>query len=65
MLKYCSCDKACQFSALWGIPWQSNLENLTIDDKFINKRVRLFMQQTMCWEEQNICTSWQGCEIAA
>ena len=35
--KYCSCDQACQFSALYGTPWWSYLENLTIDDKFINK----------------------------
>ena len=36
----------------WG-----SLENLTIDEKFINKRVRLFVHQTMCffkkcWEEK-------------
>ena len=46
--KYYSCDKACQYSALQGIPWPSYLENLTIDNKFINKRVRLFIHQTMC-----------------
>ena len=40
--KYCSCEQACQFSALQGTPWWSYLENLTIDDKFINKRVRLY-----------------------
>ena len=28
------------------------LENLTIDDEFINKRVRLFIHQTMCQEEK-------------
>ena len=33
--EYCSCDQACQFSALWGTLWQSYLENLTIDEKFI------------------------------
>ena len=44
--KYCSCDKACQFSALQGTPRRSYLENLTIDNKFINKRVRLFIHQT-------------------
>ena len=62
--KYCSCEQACQFSALQGTPWWSYLENLTIDDKFINKRVRLYMHQTMYGEEKNICTSQQGCEIA-
>ena len=46
--KYCSCDKVCQFSAWEGTPWRSYLENLTIDDKCINKRVRLFIHQTMC-----------------
>ena len=45
--KYCSCDKACHFSALWGTPWRSYLENPTIDDKFINKRVLLFINQMM------------------
>ena len=44
--KYCSCDKTCQFSALQGAPRRSYLENLTIDDKLINKRVRLFIHQT-------------------
>ena len=34
--KYCSYDKACQFSAQW-----SYLENLEIEDKFVSKRVRL------------------------
>ena len=43
--KYCSCDKACHFSALWGTPSQSYLENPTVDCKFINKRVRLFINQ--------------------
>ena len=37
--KYCSYDQVCQFSVLEGTPWRSYLENLTIDDKFINKRV--------------------------
>ena len=41
MEKYCSCDKECQFSALQGIFWQSNLEKLTISDRYINKRLRL------------------------
>ena len=45
--KYCSCDQACQFS-----PWRRYLENLTIDDKFINKRVRLFIHQAMLREEK-------------
>ena len=44
--KYCSCDKACQFSALQGTPWWSYLENLTIDDKLINKRLQLFIHET-------------------
>ena len=48
--KYCSCDQACQVSALLVTTWQSYLENLTIDDKFINKRVQLFIHQTMCQE---------------
>ena len=43
--KYCSCDQACQFSASYGTPCRSNFENLTIDDKFINKRVRLFREE--------------------
>ena len=58
--KYCSCNKACQFSALQGTPWWSYLENTTIDDKFINMRVRLFVHQHVsktCWEEKNIRTS--------
>ena len=63
--KYCSCDQACQFSALQGTPWRSYLEKLTIDDKFINKRVRLFIHQTTCREEKIICTSSQGCKIAS
>ena len=37
--KYCSCDKACQFSALYGTPWRRYLENLTTDEKSINKPV--------------------------
>ena len=43
--KYCSCDKACPFSAVYGTARWSNSENLTID-KYINKRVRLFIPQT-------------------
>ena len=42
---YCSGDKACQFSALQGTPRRSYLEKPTIDDKFINKRVRPFIHQ--------------------
>ena len=45
--KHYSCNKACQFSASQGTPWRSYLENLTIDDKVINRRVRLFTYQ-MC-----------------
>ena len=44
--KYCSCGKAWQFSALQGTPCRSYLENPITDDKFINKRVRLFIHQT-------------------
>ena len=62
--KYCSCDQACQFLTLYGTPWRSYLENLTIDDKFINKRVRLFIHQAMCREEKGISTLQQGCEIS-
>ena len=32
----------------------SYLENMTIDDKFINKRVRLFIHQAMCREEKKL-----------
>ena len=39
--KYCSYDKVCHFSALWDTPWWNYLENLEIDDKFINKATRL------------------------
>ena len=46
--KYCSCDKACQFLALIGFTMTEFLENLTTDDKFINKRVRPLIHQTMC-----------------
>ena len=53
--KYCSCDIACQFSALYDTPCRIYLENLTIEDKFINKR--LFIHQTLCREEKNIITS--------
>ena len=45
---YCLCDKAYQCSALQSTPWRSYSENLTIDNKFINKRVRFFIYQTMC-----------------
>ena len=37
VVDYCSYDQLCQFSVLSGSFWQSYLENLTIDDKFINK----------------------------
>ena len=40
-------------------------ENLTIDDKFINKRVRVFIHQTMCREEKIVSMSQQGYKIAA
>ena len=46
--KYCSRDKACQLSALWGIFWWIYLEKLIIGDKYINKRVQLYTHQTMC-----------------
>ena len=46
--RYCSCDKTCQFLTLQGKPSRSYLETLTIDYKFMNKRIRLFIHQTMC-----------------
>ena len=56
--KYCSCDKACQFQ-LYRVHLDGViLENLEFDDKFVNKRVRLFIHQTMrfshqtCWEKK-------------
>ena len=52
--KYCSNNQICQFSAFQGKPWRRYLENLTFDDKFINKRVRLFIHQRMCREEKII-----------
>ena len=58
--KYCSFDKACQFSALENTPWWSYLANLEIDDKFVNKWVLRFIHQTMmrvsktCWEDKNL-----------
>ena len=55
--KHCSCNQACQFSVSQSTPWRSYLENLTIDDKFINKWVWLFMYQTKCQEEKIISTS--------
>ena len=55
--KVCLCGQACQFSAVKGTPWWSYLEKLTIDDKFTNKRPRLFIHQTMCREEKIISTS--------
>ena len=48
--KYCSCDEACQFSALWGTSRQSYLENLTNDNKFKNTQVRLFIYPMMSQE---------------
>ena len=33
------------------------LENLTFDDKFANKRARLFLHQTMCREEKIIIST--------
>ena len=62
--KYCSCDRVCKVSALEATLWRNYLENLTIDDKLINKRVPLFIHQTMCREEQIVSTSQQGWEIA-
>ena len=57
------------FSFILGISGRSYLENLTIDGKFINKRVRLLLHETMCREEKNFSTNKvmnyeQGCEIA-
>ena len=51
--KYCVCDQAYQVSALKGTPSPSCLENLTIDDKFKNKRVRLFIHQ-QCVEKKKL-----------
>ena len=56
-LKYCSCDKACQFSALQGTHWRSYLENLPTDDKFRSKWVRIFIHQTMWRTEKQLCWS--------
>ena len=55
--KYCSYHQVCQFSALEGTLCLSFLENLTIDDKYTNKQVRLFIHQKMCQEEKIISTS--------
>ena len=55
--KYCSCDQACQFSASQGTPWRSYIENLTIVDKFINKRVRLLHIKRCVKKKQIISTS--------
>ena len=44
--------KHANFQLHRGTPWRSYFENLTIDDKFINKRVRLFIHQTICGEEK-------------
>ena len=49
--KYCSYDQVFQFSVLQGTPRWSYLKNLTIDNKLINKQVRLFINQTMCQEK--------------
>ena len=49
--KYCSCDKACQFSGLQGTLWQSYLESPTIDEKIIKPASK------MCWEKKYIRTS--------
>ena len=37
--KHCSFNQACQFLASQSTPWRSYLENLTIEDKFINNEV--------------------------
>ena len=46
--KHGSCDATCQFLALQDIPCQSHLEKPSNDDKYINKRVRIILHQTMC-----------------
>ena len=51
------------YRKLFRKPSRSYLENLTIDDKVINKRVRLFIHHTMCREEKIISTSLQDIEI--
>ena len=40
---YCSCDETCQFSALENVIWKK----MAIDSKQINKRVWIFIYQTM------------------
>ena len=40
--------QACHFLVWYGTPWRSYLENMTIQNKFINKWVRRFIHQTMC-----------------
>ena len=37
--KHCSFNQACQFLASQSTPWRSYLENLTIEDRFINNEV--------------------------
>ena len=61
--KYCSCDRVCKVSALEATLWRNYLENLTIDDKLINKQVPLFIHQTMCREEKIVSTSQQAWEM--
>ena len=45
---YCSCNRASQFSASQDIHCTNYLEKPTNNEKYINKRDRLFIHQTMC-----------------
>ena len=55
---YCPCDQACQVPALQGTPCY--LENLIIDDKFINNRARVCIHQTF---QYVIASLRNGCLI--
>ena len=43
--KYCSCDKAGQFSVLLGIFWKSHLEKLTNAKKYANNQIQFSIHQ--------------------
>ena len=61
--KYCWCDKACQFSVLYGTPWRSYLENTFLKKcrsshpmqkqvyykKTIVKKLAIFTEKHLCW----------------
>ena len=50
------------FRKVHSTPWRSYLENLTIDDKFINKFIKFLSIKRYyckkCWEEKIIRTSY-------